>query len=181
MHTTQAVPRRARFASALLLLALGGVACSVRPGPPKPPARPEQGPQDPKLSAAFAHCLAEQGLSPPPAGVPHSPPKDARPPDRDKLDACLAGQGRARPPHGPNMPPGPPPMPEGPSFRQALVACAAEQGLPPPPAPDAKPQARPADARRPDRDRLDACLEAKGVTLPPPPPGPPAPPLPPNR
>jgi hypothetical protein len=178
MHTTPRIPRQASLAYALLLVALGGVACSGPQPAPEPPARGDKGSRDPKLRAAFEHCLAEQGLTRP-QGAPSSPPKEAGRPDRAKLDACLVGQGLARPGHGPGMlPSGPPPMPEDPRFRQALAACAAEQGLPPPPAPDAKPQAKPADGRRPDQDRLHACLEAKGVK--PPPPAPPSPPLPPS-
>lgn len=57
-----------------------------------------------------------------------------------------------------------------PAFHEALQACAQAQGITLP----APGQGAPADAGvRPDRDKLDACLKARGFEHPPgPPPGP---------
>ncbi|SEM37061.1 protein transport protein SEC31 [Pseudoxanthomonas sp. GM95] len=86
-------------------------------------------------------------------------------------------QAEADMPPPPPGPPGPPP-PHDPKFKAALDACAAELGLPPPPKPgeDRKP---PADGKRPDFSRMEACMTAKGFKRPPHPHGPPGPPGPP--
>jgi len=53
------------------------------------------------------------------------------------------------------------------AFREALAACAAEQGLPPPPAPGERPQAEPSkQKKRPDRAKFDQCMSAKGFAPP---------------
>jgi len=49
------------------------------------------------------------------------------------------------------------------AFREALTACAAEQGLPPPPAPGEQP---PKQKKRPDRAKFDQCMSAKGFAPP---------------
>lgn len=58
-------------------------------------------------------------------------------------------------------------MPDNPQFRDALQACAAEQGLPPPPEPgQAHEPSGPPKGKRPDRNKLDACLRGKGFQPP---------------
>lgn len=55
------------------------------------------------------------------------------------------------------------------AFRAAMAACATEQGLPPPPAAGDKPRAPAkgeAPPKRPDRDKMDACLRGKGFEPP---------------
>lgn len=79
------------------------------------------------------------------------------------------------PGHGPMPPPPPPEGRPDPAFDQALQACAAEQGITLPPR-DGKPPKGAgegkADAPRPDREKLDACLFGKGFERPAgPPPG----------
>ncbi|MDI9237811.1 hypothetical protein QLQ15_02655 [Lysobacter sp. LF1] len=62
----------------------------------------------------------------------------------------------------------PAPPREDTAFRAALAACAAEQGLPPPDAEGKprKPAKGEAPPKRPDRDKMDACLRGKGFEPP---------------
>jgi|GEM_PF-6441183 len=54
------------------------------------------------------------------------------------------------------------------AFREALSACAAEQGLPPPPAPGERPpgEGSSKQKKRPDRAKFDQCMSAKGFAPP---------------
>ncbi|MFE0502705.1 hypothetical protein ACFW0P_18190 [Lysobacter soli] len=47
------------------------------------------------------------------------------------------------------------------AFREAITACAAEQGLPPP-----GERREPKDGQRPDHAKLDKCMSAKGFKPP---------------
>lgn len=64
-------------------------------------------------------------------------------------------------------PPRQPPS-QDPAFRAALEACAVEQGLPPPPAngKPREPAKGDAPAKRPDREKMDRCLQGKGFAPP---------------
>ena len=50
------------------------------------------------------------------------------------------------------------------AFREAITACAAEQGLPPPPPPGERRE--PKDGQRPDHAKLDKCMSATGFKPP---------------
>ncbi len=80
---------------------------------------------------------------------------------------CGRGPDAGGPPPRSAERPMPPPDRLDPAFREALQACAQEQGMALP-APGEGPPPR--DGARPDRARMDACLEAKGFEHPPGPP-----------
>ncbi|RPE75901.1 hypothetical protein [Vulcaniibacterium tengchongense] len=75
------------------------------------------------------------------------------------LTFALAGLAGAQPSDAP-------PAPKGPEFRAALEACFAEQGLPPP-EPGQPRRLEAGEGKRPDRQKLDACLRGKGFAPPP--------------
>lgn len=92
--------------------------------------------------AAMESCLAETGVQRPERGTHPSLE------DRAKMDSCLASKGISKPERGDRHS----------EMREAMKACAEETGV-----------ERPASGQRPsdeDRQKIEACLSAKGLTKP---------------
>ena len=78
---------------------------------------------------------------------------------RMRLALAVASLGVAALAHAGERPPA-----DRDAFREAITACAAEQGLPPPPPPGERRE--PKDGQRPDHAKLDKCMSAKGFKPP---------------